>query len=305
MQKFIVDIAGKLPTIIAEYTDPNSFTNSYIYADAQILVQYAHSGDPNAADDKYYYVHDRLGSVRMVVDCNTVAETVTARNTYTYSPFGKPYTGELSETVYNPFQFTGQWLDVEIDQYYLRARMYDPTMMRFTTRDPVDGKMEEPLTLHKYLYCGNDPMNRVDLNGAAWDPPWWGQYEFWSEIGSELFKGAAAGVDGFNPIPFWNPFEFVYANDDGSVDSIYMKSRFAGSASRAFFAMAVNIHAVNQLLSASPAGGAATIAEKLFIAAIWKGQLADSLGVTAVGAMAIFNVASAADNILDFMDAFD
>jgi len=59
-RKYIVDIAGKLPTIIAEYTDPNSFTNSYIYADAQILVQYAHSGDPNAADDKYYYVHDRL-----------------------------------------------------------------------------------------------------------------------------------------------------------------------------------------------------------------------------------------------------
>jgi len=71
VRKFIVDIASKLPTIIGEYSDPNSFTNSYIYAAAQILVQYAHSGDPNAADDKYYYVHDRLGSVRMVVDCNS------------------------------------------------------------------------------------------------------------------------------------------------------------------------------------------------------------------------------------------
>jgi hypothetical protein len=109
VQKFIVDIAGSLPTIIAEYSDPNSFTNSYVYADGQVLVQYAHQSDPNVPPDRYYYVHDRLGSVRMVVDANSVTETVTARNVYTYSPFGNPYAGTVSETVYNPFQFTGQW----------------------------------------------------------------------------------------------------------------------------------------------------------------------------------------------------
>jgi len=36
----------------------------------------------------------------------------------------------------NPFMFTGQWFDDEISQYYLRARMYDPVLMRFTARDP-------------------------------------------------------------------------------------------------------------------------------------------------------------------------
>ncbi len=159
VQKFIVDIAGKLPTIIGEYTDPNSFTNSYIYADAHILAQHDH-----VADDTYYYVHDRLGSVRLVAGYNG-SDTVSAKNTYTYSPFGNPYAGEVSETVYNPFQFTGQWYDEEIDQYYLRARMYDPTMMRFTTRDPARGSMEEPRTLHKYLYCWNNPVNLIDLNG--------------------------------------------------------------------------------------------------------------------------------------------
>ena len=305
--KFIVDIAGKLPTIIAEYSDPNSFTNSYIYADAQILVQYARSPDPNAAADKYYYVHDRLGSVRMVVDCNTVAETVTARNTYTYSPFGNPYAGELAETVYNPFQFTGQWLDVEIDQYYLRARMYDPTMMRFTTRDPAEGTYAEPLTLHKYLYCLNDPANRVDFSGAYSDAPWWGQWEFWSEFGNEVIKGAAAAADGFNPIPFLNMFESVYANADGSVDPIYKKSRLMGSGSRIALSFAVNTWAVNQLLAGSSAtGGAATIAERLFIGAVWKGQIVkNGLGMTAATAISLFSVAGATDNILDFLDVFD
>ena len=80
-----------------------------------------------------------------------VTETVTARNIYTYSPFGNPYAGTVTETVYNPFQFTGQWFDAEITQYYLRARQYDPTMMRFMTRDPVAGRFQEPLTLHRYL----------------------------------------------------------------------------------------------------------------------------------------------------------
>jgi hypothetical protein len=39
--------------------------------------------------------------------------------------------------------------------------------MRFTSRDPVRGKFTEPMSLHKYLYCWNEPINRVDLNGKS------------------------------------------------------------------------------------------------------------------------------------------
>jgi len=141
--------------------DPNSLTNSYIYAGAQILVQYAHSPDPNAADEKFYYVHDRLGSVRMVIGYD--GSDAYVENHYTYGPFGQ--TLESAENTCNPFQFTGQWLDAEMSEYYLRARMYDPTMMRFTTRDPIRGEQNEPLTLHKYLYCVNDPIDRIDPRG--------------------------------------------------------------------------------------------------------------------------------------------
>jgi RHS repeat-associated protein len=70
-------------------------------------------------------------------------------------------------TLDNPFMFTGQYYDSEIDQYYLRARQYDPLLARFTARDPVLGKFREPLTLHTYLYQSNDPLNRVDLNGRS------------------------------------------------------------------------------------------------------------------------------------------
>jgi hypothetical protein len=39
--------------------------------------------------------------------------------------------------------------------------------MRFTSRDPVFGKFEQPMTLHKYLYCQNDPINRIDSTGLT------------------------------------------------------------------------------------------------------------------------------------------
>ena len=127
---------------------------SYIYENSRIIAQ--RNGGQTAA--KYFYVNDRLGSVRQLIDMSGNVE----RN-YTYSPFGQVL--EQGGSFDNPFMFTGQWFDDEISQYYLRARMYDPALMRFTSRDPVRGKFKNPLTLHVYLYCRNDPINAIDPDG--------------------------------------------------------------------------------------------------------------------------------------------
>jgi len=142
-RKYIVDVSGGLPTILCEI-DPcdGSLKKSYIYTPGgQILAQYSYNegAEPNEPDERYFYVHDRLGSVRLVVN-----EDGDVNNTYTYSPFGEMFPTECIETVYNPFKFTGQWFDSEIGQYYLRARMYDPVFMRFTSIDPVKGKFRQP-----------------------------------------------------------------------------------------------------------------------------------------------------------------
>lgn len=164
-QKYIVDIAGELPVVLlAVNNDPNVQMGDYAfyYANAQILAQHAHTNpaDPNFYVT-YFYLHDRLGSVRAVI--NTSGSIV---NSYTYEPFGKNYA--VSETVYNPFGFTGQWYDSEIGQYYLRARQYEPTLMRFTDKDLQFGERELPLTIHKYLYCLNDPVNNIDPSGEIY-----------------------------------------------------------------------------------------------------------------------------------------
>ncbi|MEG0357547.1 MAG: RHS repeat-associated core domain-containing protein, partial [Christensenellaceae bacterium] len=47
----------------------------------------------------------------------------------------------------------------------LRARQYEPAMMRFSQMDILRGKDSDPNSLNRYLYCQNDPVNFVDLDG--------------------------------------------------------------------------------------------------------------------------------------------
>ena len=46
-----------------------------------------------------------------------------------------------------------------------RARLYNVNTGRFQTMDTYQGNNEDPLSLHKYLYCKADPVNFVDPSG--------------------------------------------------------------------------------------------------------------------------------------------
>lgn len=97
--------------------------------------------------------------------------------------------------------FTGQYFDWEIGQYYLRARQYDPILMRMTGRDSINGRYEEPLTLHKYLYCLNDPTNRVDPSGlwCVWDDLAFGAAgAAWGLLGQAFSDALMGNFSGWN-----------------------------------------------------------------------------------------------------------
>ena len=73
-----------------DVADPNIIEKAYVYADNQVLLQY--DGDPNdSATKKYFYVHDRLGSVRMILD-----EDKNVEHRYTYKPFGEALASKQS-----------------------------------------------------------------------------------------------------------------------------------------------------------------------------------------------------------------
>lgn len=61
-----------------------------------------------------------------------------------------------------------------------QARMYNANTGRFQTMDTYDGNQEEPQTLHRYTYCVDNPVNRVDPSGhesyVGFDTVGWNNY---------------------------------------------------------------------------------------------------------------------------------
>ena len=86
-------------------------------------------------------------------------------DTYDYDAFGN----EVNHTGSTPnnYLYRAEQYDSDLGLYYLRARYYNPLTGRFLSRDPEDGVITDPASLHKYMYAGGDPVNRVDPRGRA------------------------------------------------------------------------------------------------------------------------------------------
>lgn len=77
---------------------------------------------------------------------------------YEYRPDGKLLRSQ--GTVPNRLLYGGQQYDLEVGQYYLWARYYNPVVGRFTQEDPYRGD-----GLNLYAYCANNPVTYYDPSG--------------------------------------------------------------------------------------------------------------------------------------------
>jgi RHS repeat-associated protein len=105
-----------------------------------------------------HFLHtDSLGSTVAVTDANGAVE-----QTFAYDIFGqlRSMTGAGNTTR----TFTGEENDGSA-LVYLRARYYEPTAGRFTSRDPFPMKIEDTQTVNRYAYVKNNPANYVDPSG--------------------------------------------------------------------------------------------------------------------------------------------
>jgi RHS repeat-associated protein len=107
-----------------------------------------------------FFGYDGLGSTRFLSDLNS-----SITETYGYDAYGTLIVSNTSPTA--AYLYTGEQWDSDLKQYYLRQRMLDPNLGRFPTMDPVQGNLDEPLTLNKYLYASANAVNRIDPNGLA------------------------------------------------------------------------------------------------------------------------------------------
>jgi RHS repeat-associated protein len=79
-------------------------------------------------------------------------------------PFGdmQVCTGSDDSTEHH---FTGKERDAESGLDYFGARYYGSSMGRFMSPDDDGGHLEDPQTLNKYAYVGNNPLSRTDPDG--------------------------------------------------------------------------------------------------------------------------------------------
>ena len=136
--------------VIAELDQDNQVKVAYLYGN-DLISQYR-------GNNISYYHYDGLGSTRTLTD-----STATVTNTYRYEAFGG-LTEQTGETE-NNYLYTGEQLDPNTGNYYLRERYYNPANDRFLSMDSFAGIPQNPVTLHKYLYGNADPVNMVDPTG--------------------------------------------------------------------------------------------------------------------------------------------
>jgi RHS repeat-associated protein len=110
---------------------------------------------------RYYYLKDRLGNNRIVM--NASGSVVQMTNYYPSGTVMAELPARTDQGV-QPYKFGDKELDRSngLDFYDFVWRQYDPTLMRFTTPDPL---AEKYYAISPYVYCANNPVRYVDPTG--------------------------------------------------------------------------------------------------------------------------------------------
>ena len=84
-------------------------------------------------------------------------------DTYTYDAYGTllNHTGETD----NDYLYTGEQYNFTTKLYYLRARYMSPETGIFISMDTYFGTLDNPVSLHKYLYANANPVMYTDPTG--------------------------------------------------------------------------------------------------------------------------------------------
>ena len=110
-----------------------------------------------------YYITDHLGSTRTIVKPKA---TVVAE--FDYMPYGTLHSVATAPIAEADYKYTGkeQQTAFGLDNLYdSQARFQYVTDGMFLSHDPLSGNFSD---ISPYMYCGGDPINRVDFNGKDW-----------------------------------------------------------------------------------------------------------------------------------------
>ena len=154
--------------MLAQYVQPGAPRTTHYYRDPmQVLSRHEIQG--NGWGLQYFHHYDGLGNLSAWTN-QSGRET----QEYTYAPYGRiidnngPDNASKRTDPHNSLAFSGKLWDKETETYYFGARDYDPAAGVWLTQDPYRGRLNEPMTLHRYGYVRNNPINLVDIGGYGW-----------------------------------------------------------------------------------------------------------------------------------------
>ena len=166
--RFAYRAGGELASAtVTDITGTLLYKNTFIYGEYGQPVELIRT-DPTGTS-RYWYVLDGLGSV---VALTSITGAVVDR--YAYDSWGEETSNDATdETVPQQLRYQGYYDDEKLTWYWLDGRYYDPEAMRYLQPDPtgIDG-------LRTYLYAGDDPLDGIDVAGAACVPV----HDFWSFV---------------------------------------------------------------------------------------------------------------------------
>jgi RHS repeat-associated protein len=149
--RYVPDMTGGLWTVLASDTD-NDITG-YVHGPMGLVQQV----DPGGAS--HWLLPDGQGNVRGVA-----SNSATVEESRVYAPYGQGY--GFTGSVVTQYGYTGEPTN-ENGLVYLRARHYHPTFGVFPNLDPLEGGMEQPLSLNRYMWLLGNVVNGVDANGLC------------------------------------------------------------------------------------------------------------------------------------------
>lgn len=135
-----------------------SYFGNAIYENDVLVRMLTSDGYITPSDDKFhYFCCDHQGNTRVVLAQNGTMEEVND-----YYPFGSLLSSFVNSV--QPYKYNGKELDRKsgLDWYDYGSRMYDATLGRWHTVDPM---VELYCETSPYNYCGNNPVNRFDPDG--------------------------------------------------------------------------------------------------------------------------------------------
>ena len=158
-------------------------TTVFVQVDQQTICDYASGAAPASSTYRYLYgsyIDEPIVRIATsnsettwyhrnqqysIVACTDSTGAATER--YAYTAYGLPTIADGSGTVRtstaigNRYTYTGREWDGVLGLYHYRARMYEATVGRFCSRDPIGYEDGNSI----YQYCSNEPLNFTDPSG--------------------------------------------------------------------------------------------------------------------------------------------